>query len=205
MCEAKILDVKVTEANSFPLASVLPLFPDLKRKARLQIEEAEGVTGLLPIAVRIPRPLSAVAVFYNEQTGTIISKQKMREVCIPGVPYCVPFAPAGLGQWTTDPASGSRPGRPGRDNDGCRNREQFPSVVQCAGRHTSVSQRQSRRCDQHHRVLQPEPDGHMLGRHGRSRLADRRERRAVHPRLRHRVAGDRPAVDRDRVPTPEWL
>ena len=107
VCEAKILDVKATEANSFPLASVLPLFPDLKRKARLQIEEAEGVTGLLPIAVRIPRPLSAVAVFYNEQTGIIISKQKMREVCIPGVPYCVPFAPAGLGQWTTDPTSGS--------------------------------------------------------------------------------------------------
>ena len=105
VCEAKILDVKATEANSFPLASVLPLFPDLKRKARLQIEEADGVAGLLPIAVRIPRPLSAVAVFYNEQNGTIISKQPMREVCIPGVIYCVPFAPAGLGQWTTDPTS----------------------------------------------------------------------------------------------------
>ena len=112
VCEAKILDVKATEANSFPLASVLPLFPDLKRKARLQIEEADGVTGLLPIAVRIPRPLSAVAVFYNEQTGIIISKQQMREVCIPGVPYCVPFAPAGLGQWTTDPTSGSIPSVP---------------------------------------------------------------------------------------------
>ena len=110
VCEAKILDVKATEANSFPLASVLPLFPDLKRKARLQIEEAEGVTGLLPIAVRIPRPLSAVAVFYDEANGTIISKQRMREVCIPSVVYCVPFAPAGLGQWTTDPVSGALPG-----------------------------------------------------------------------------------------------
>ena len=106
VCEAKILDVKATEGNSFPLASVLPLFPDLKRKARLQIEEADGVTGLLPIAVRIPRPLSAVAVFYNEQSpGNIIRTLPMREVCIPGVAYCVPFAPAGLGQWTTDPAT----------------------------------------------------------------------------------------------------
>lgn len=109
VCESKILDVKATEGNSFPLASVLPLFPDIKRKARLQIEEAAGVTGLLPIAVRIPRPLSAVAVFYNEQDGNIISSQYMREVCIPTVTYCVPFAPAGLGQWTTDPASATAP------------------------------------------------------------------------------------------------
>ncbi len=109
VCEAKTLDVKATEANSFPLASILPLFPDIKRKARLQIEEAAGVTGLLPIAVRIPRPLSAAAVFYNEENGQIIGKQYLREVCIPGVTYCVPFAPAGLGQWTTDPSSGSVP------------------------------------------------------------------------------------------------
>ena len=27
------LDVKVTEDNSFPLASLIPLFPDIKRKA----------------------------------------------------------------------------------------------------------------------------------------------------------------------------
>ena len=29
-----ILDVKATEDNSFPLASLIPLFPDIKRKAR---------------------------------------------------------------------------------------------------------------------------------------------------------------------------
>ena len=105
VCDSKILDVKATEGNSLPLASILPLFPDIKRKARLQIEEAAGVKDLLPIAVRVPRPLSAVAVFYNEQTNTIISSQYLREVCTPGVPYCVPLAPAGLGQWTTDPAT----------------------------------------------------------------------------------------------------
>ena len=209
VCEAKILDVKATEANSFPLASVLPLFPDLKRKARLQIEEAEGVTGLLPIAVRIPRPLSAVAVFYNEEDGTIISKQRMREVCIPSVAYCVPFAPAGLGQWTTDPASGAVPSVQVEGNHRCRDREQLPSVVQCAGCIGSVSQDQSvgRGWDGHHCVLQPELDGYLLGRDRWSRLADRRVGSAVHSRVQHRADGGqhRPALDTNRLPQGEWL
>ena len=36
VCNAKTLDVKVTEDNSFPLASLIPLFPDIKRKARVR-------------------------------------------------------------------------------------------------------------------------------------------------------------------------
>ena len=54
VCDAKIVDVKVTEDNSFPFASLIPLFPDIKRKARIEIQEAEGISGLLPIAVRAP-------------------------------------------------------------------------------------------------------------------------------------------------------
>ena len=66
ICNSKILDVKVTEDDTFPLLSVLPLFPDIKRKARVQIEQVEGLNNLLPIAVRVPEPLSAAAVFYDE-------------------------------------------------------------------------------------------------------------------------------------------
>ena len=36
-----MLDVKVTEDNSFPLASLIPLFPDIKRKARVELQQAE--------------------------------------------------------------------------------------------------------------------------------------------------------------------
>ena len=54
ICNSKILDVKVTEDDTFPLLSVLPLFPDIKRKARVQIEQVEGLNNLLPIAVRVP-------------------------------------------------------------------------------------------------------------------------------------------------------
>jgi hypothetical protein len=52
---------------------LIPLFPDLKRKARVQIEEVDGLTGLLPIAVRLPQPLSAAAVFYDERDRDILA------------------------------------------------------------------------------------------------------------------------------------
>ena len=111
ICEAKVLDVKVTEDNSFPLFSLLPFFPDIKRKARVQIEEIHGLTGLLPIAVRLPQPLSAAAIFYDESSPTkaILAVKPFRQVCIESEPFCIIDAPPGLGQWTTEP-SGADPG-----------------------------------------------------------------------------------------------
>ena len=43
ICDALTLDVKATESNSFPLFSLLPLFPDIKRKARVEIREIESL------------------------------------------------------------------------------------------------------------------------------------------------------------------
>ena len=110
VCQAMILDVKATEANSPPLFGFLGLWPDVKRKARVQIEEVEGIRGLLPISVRVPKPLSTAAVFYNEQTGAIFPDgvKYFREVCQPppGVTTCLFGVPPGLGQWTTQDASG---------------------------------------------------------------------------------------------------
>jgi len=95
ICEAKVLDVKATEANADLLFGWLPFFPDIKRKARVEIQEVEGLTGLLPIAVRVPRPLSAAAVFYDEADGTVLDVKYLCERAgIPGLP-------AGLGGWTT--------------------------------------------------------------------------------------------------------
>jgi hypothetical protein len=110
ICESKVLDVKATEDNSFPLASVLPLSPDIKRRARVEIQEVAGLTGLLPIAVRLPQPLSAAVAFYDEQTGTILDVRYLREVCTPSTPTCVLGAPPGLGQWTSEPAAGDTSG-----------------------------------------------------------------------------------------------
>jgi hypothetical protein len=103
VCQTKTLDVKATEDDSPLLWGVLPFFPDIKRKARVQIEEVDGLTGLLPIAVRIPQPLSAAAVFYNEDTGMILDVKRFREMCTPFETDCIVGTPPGLGQWTTAP------------------------------------------------------------------------------------------------------
>jgi hypothetical protein len=106
ICPTMKLDVKLTEDNSFPLASLLPIFPDIKRKARVEIQEAEGIFGLLPIAVRAPEPLSAAAVYYDEDPSSSPAKR------ILGVQYMVKTSsgnqtgqinglPGGLQGWTT--------------------------------------------------------------------------------------------------------
>lgn len=87
ICSALVLDVKLTEDDSFPLFSLIPFFPDIKRKARVEIQEAEGVTGLLPIAVRAPEPVSAAAVFYDEGSGALLGvKYFVKDPAISGLP-----------------------------------------------------------------------------------------------------------------------
>jgi putative Flp pilus-assembly TadE/G-like protein len=109
VCASKVLDVKATERDVSPLWKLIPLFPDIKKKARVQIEEISGLTGLLPIAVRLPQPLSAAAVFYNEGSAgkEILAIAPFRQMCIDAEPDCTfggrGGAPPGLGQWTTDP------------------------------------------------------------------------------------------------------
>jgi putative Flp pilus-assembly TadE/G-like protein len=104
ICSSMTLDVKMTEDNSFPLASLMPLFPDIKKKARVEIQEAEGLSGVLPIAVRAPVPVSAAAVFFNESNGNILGARYMvKNQGILGLP-------GGLQGWTTfnpDDSTGS--------------------------------------------------------------------------------------------------
>jgi Flp pilus assembly protein TadG len=97
LCTASTLDVKVTEDNSFPLASLIPLFPDIKRKARIEIQEAAGITGLLPVAIRAPEPVSAAAIFSDHSDGTIRAvKYLVRK------PTGIFNLPAGLQGWSTE-------------------------------------------------------------------------------------------------------
>jgi hypothetical protein len=107
VCQSKILDVKATESDVSPLWTLIPLFPDIKRKARVQIEEVAGITGLLPIAVRLPQPLAAAAVFYDEglPAKPILAIKPFRQVCLePANPTdCIVGIPPGLGHWTTAP------------------------------------------------------------------------------------------------------
>lgn len=99
VCASMTLDVKVTEDNSFPLASLIPLFPDIKRKAKVEIQQTEGISGLLPIAVRAPVPVSAAAIFYDESNGNILRVRYLVSDQKQGV--TVPGLPGGLQGWTT--------------------------------------------------------------------------------------------------------
>jgi hypothetical protein len=107
VCQSKVLDVKATERDVSPLWSLIPLFPDIKRKARVQIEEVSGLTGLLPIAVRLPQPLAAAAIFYDEglPAKPILAIKPFRQVCLDpaNTTDCVVGVPPGLGHWTTAP------------------------------------------------------------------------------------------------------
>jgi hypothetical protein len=109
VCQSKVLDVKATQQDAPLLWRYLPFFPDIKKKARVQIEEISGLTGLLPIAVRLPQPLSAAAVFYDEASvgKEILDVVPFRQVCTDSEPTCLLDAPPGLGQWTTEPKAGS--------------------------------------------------------------------------------------------------
>jgi hypothetical protein len=97
ICETMRLNVKVTEDNTFPLASLIPLFPDLKRQATVKLVQGEGVAGLLPIAVRAPEPASMMAIFYNEGTGTILARKYFvkKDLSAAGLP-------GGVQGWSTE-------------------------------------------------------------------------------------------------------
>ena len=69
VCEAEALDVKATEKDSPLLWGWLPFLPDIKRKARVEIKPAAGLPRVLPIAVRVPRPVASAAVIYDERDG----------------------------------------------------------------------------------------------------------------------------------------
>ena len=106
ICESEYLNVRGTEQNSSPLFGWIPLTPSIKRQATLSIQETE-LRGLLPIAVRVPKPTSAAAVFYDERDGSIQAVRYFREICTstPSV-ACDSAIPPGLGQWTTLDATG---------------------------------------------------------------------------------------------------
>lgn len=113
VCESLSLDVKATEDDSPLLWGWLPFLPDIKRKARVEIQEVNGLNGLLPIAVRVPRPVSSAAVVFDESNGNILAVRYFEDAAggLSGLP-------AGLDGYSTRlsgaPASiGSLPRRTG--------------------------------------------------------------------------------------------
>jgi hypothetical protein len=80
VCESLALDVKATEDDSPLLWGWLPFLPDIKRRARVELEEPNGLNeDLLPIAVRVPKPLATAAIFFNETNGGILAVRYFEE------------------------------------------------------------------------------------------------------------------------------
>ena len=60
------------------------------------MQEAEAVSDLLPIAVRVPKPSAAAAVFYDETDGSIFDVRYFNDATVTGLPPT-----AGLGGMST--------------------------------------------------------------------------------------------------------
>jgi hypothetical protein len=74
-CTTRALDVKGTDEDAPFLAGLLPLFPDPKAKARVEIRQVLEESGMLPFAVPEIDPAAVGAIFVNENTGLVVDWQ----------------------------------------------------------------------------------------------------------------------------------
>lgn len=159
ICEAKVLDVKATEANADLLFGWLPFSPDIKRKARVEIQEVEGLTGLLPIAVRLPQPLSVAAIFYDEAPAA--KGQILRQVLPRGLHAERPDMHLRRSTRTRPVDHPRRPGpellgelHAGRD-DRSRRRHELPAGLRHPGSTAAVLRHRHRHVPDREPALQP--------------------------------------------------
>jgi hypothetical protein len=80
-CDTKFLDVKITDDRAPLLFRWIPLFPSLKKKARVEMHAFQGGSGIRPIGVPEVDPTSVAVVFVNEDApggvnspGAIVGK-----------------------------------------------------------------------------------------------------------------------------------
>ena len=69
-CSTKTLDVKATDHDVPLLTGLIPIRPDAKSKARVEIHQVVEQSGMLPWAVPEVDPAAVVALFVNEDSGT---------------------------------------------------------------------------------------------------------------------------------------
>jgi hypothetical protein len=65
-CETRFLDVKGTDFDLPDLWGWIPLTPDAKRHARVEIRKVKAVSGILPFAVPEVEPGAVAAIFVDE-------------------------------------------------------------------------------------------------------------------------------------------
>jgi hypothetical protein len=77
-CAARMVDVKITEAN-LPFFFGLDVVPAINAHARVEILQKNGGAGTLPVGVPDSNPTSGAAIFVNG-TGTVIAVESLAPV-----------------------------------------------------------------------------------------------------------------------------
>lgn len=68
-CETRFLDVKATDVDVPSLWRWLPIFPDVRKKARIEIRKVKALSGMLPFAVPEITPGAVAAIFVDEDAA----------------------------------------------------------------------------------------------------------------------------------------
>jgi hypothetical protein len=84
-CSTKFLDVKSTEDKIPLLFKWLPSSPSPKSKARIEIHNVLGFSGLLPVAVPEVLPDKVAALFVDENSGNIVGGSNLNAASPPGL------------------------------------------------------------------------------------------------------------------------
>ena len=93
-CNTKTLDVKATDHDVPLLTGLIPIRPDAKSRARVEIHQVVEQAGMLPWAVPEVDPAAVVALFVNEDSGAVLAAQRLMKLDDPNLPFL---------EWATSP------------------------------------------------------------------------------------------------------
>jgi hypothetical protein len=103
-CDVRFVDVKATDEDAPLLFRWIPLFPDLKARARVEILEVEGARGVLPIGVPEVDPRFVGVLFVNEDAvnpnSAIVGRSLLDDVDEATLPPGDPLQ--SMGVWRKD-------------------------------------------------------------------------------------------------------
>jgi hypothetical protein len=98
-CSSRTLDVKATDDDVPWLIGLLPLRVDPKSKARVEIQQVESQSGMLPWAVPDVEPAAVAAIFVDENTGNVTTPPQL--LCNVAVCAGLPSPDDKLSYWGT--------------------------------------------------------------------------------------------------------
>jgi hypothetical protein len=106
-CSERSLDVKGNDHDVPFLLGLIPLFPDIKARARIEVRQIVEQNGMLPWAVPEVEPAAVAALFVDENSGDVIAAQQLEKRDDPNLPFAE-WVTSGL-DWSTTPPTEAVP------------------------------------------------------------------------------------------------